>query len=110
MTSINTNVGALVALQNLGVTQSQLDATQNRISTGLKVTGPADDASDFSIAQGIRSDLKAFDAVQQSLSAGTGIIQTAIAGATSVSNLLNSIKSKAIEAANPANTAAQQSI
>ena len=110
MTSINTNVGALVALQNLTVTQSQLDVHQNRISTGLKVTGPKDDASDFSIAQGIRSDLKAFDAVQQSLSAGTGIIQTAIAGATSVSNLIASIKAKAVEASNPANTAGQQSI
>jgi flagellin len=110
MTSINTNIGALVALQNLTLTQSQMDSTQNRISTGLKVTGPKDDASDFSIAQGIRSDLKAFDAVQQSLSAGEGIIQTAIAGATSVSNLMAEIKSKAIEASNPSNTAAQQSI
>jgi flagellin len=110
MASINTNVGSMVALADLSATQSNLNATQNRISTGLKVTGPQDNASDFSIAQGIRSDLKAFDAVQQSLSSGTGIIQTAIAGATSVSNLLNTIKSKAIEAANPANTATQQSI
>src|SRR5258708_38841407 len=108
MTSINTNVGALVALQNLTVTQSSLDATQNRISTGLKVTGPKDDASDFSIPQGIRSDLKAFDAVQQSLSAGHGIIQTAMAGATPLSNLLAAIKAKAIHAANPSNTAHHQ--
>ena len=86
MTSINTNVGSMVALADLSRTQTDLNMTQNRISTGLKVTGPQDNASDFSIAQGIRSDLKAFDAVQQSLSAGTGIIQTAIAGATSVSN------------------------
>src|SRR5579883_1591705 len=110
MTSINTNVGAQVALADLSSTQYSLNVTQNRISTGLKVTGPQDNASDFSIAQGIRSDLKAFDAVRQSLSAGTGIVQTAIAGATSVSNLLNTIKSKAIEASNPANTATQQSI
>ncbi len=110
MTSINTNVGAMVALMNLDATQTGLNTTQARISTGLKVTGPQDNASDFSIAQGIRSDLKAFDAVQQSLSSGQGIIQTAIAGATSVSNLLNTIKAKAIEASNPANTATQQSI
>jgi flagellin len=110
MTSVNTNVGAMVALSDMNMTQSSLNTVQNRISTGLKVTGAQDDASDFSIAQGIRSDLKAFDAVQQSLSSGTGIIQTAIAGATSVSNLLNTIKSKAIEASNPANTAQQQSI
>jgi len=110
MASINTNVGAMVALANLDTTQSSLNTTQDRISTGYKVNGPQDNASDFSIAQGIRSDLKAFDAVQQSISAGQGIIQTAIAGATSVSNLLNTIKSKVIEASNPANTATQQSI
>src|SRR4051812_32249394 len=110
MTSINTNIGALVALQNLSLTQTQLDHTQDRISTGLKVVGPKDDAADFSIAQGIRADLKAFDAVQQSLSAGRGVISTAIAGATNVSNLLATIRQKCIEASNPANTANQQSI
>jgi flagellin len=110
MTSINTNISALVALQNLSVTQTSLDTTENNISTGLRVNNPKDDASDFSIAQGIRGNLQAFTAVQNSLSAGTGIIQTAISGATSVSNLLSQIKSKAIEASNPSNTTAQQSI
>jgi flagellin len=76
----------------------------------LKITGPKDDASVFSIAQGLRADIKAFDAVQQSLSSGSGIVAAAIAGATSVSDLLADIKAKAIAASNPANTASQQSI
>jgi flagellin len=110
MTSINTNVGAMVALQNLSLSNTELDKTQNRVSTGLKVIGASDDASDFAIAQGLRADLKTFDAVQQSLSSGTGIVAVAIAGATSISNMMADIKKKAIEAANPANTATQQSI
>jgi flagellin len=110
MTSINTNVGALVALRNLSVTNSGLEKTQDRVSTGLRVVGPKDDASNFSIAQGIRADIKSFEAVQQSLASGRGIVSVAIAGATSVSNLLADIKKKAIEASNPANTANQQSI
>src|SRR4051794_31811859 len=110
MTSVNTNVGAMIALQNLSLTQTQMNTTQDRISTGYKVVGAKDDASDFAIAQGLRSDLKAFDAVQQSLSSGQGILSTAIAGATSVSNLMAEVKRKAIEASNPANTATQQSI
>jgi flagellin len=110
MTSINTNIGALVALRNLSKTNTGLDRTQDRVSTGLKVTGPKDDASVFSIAQGLRADIKAFDAVQQSLSSGSGIVAAAIAGATSVSDLLADIKAKAIAASNPANTASQQSI
>ena len=70
MSSINTNIGALVALRNLNTTNAALDRTQDRVSTGLRVTGPKEDGSTFSIAQGLRGDLKAFDAVQQSLSSG----------------------------------------
>jgi flagellin len=110
MTSVNTNVGAMIALQNLSLTQSQMNQVQDRVSTGYKVVGPKDDASTFAIAQGLRADIKSFDAVQQSLSSGTGILSAAIAGTTSVSNLLGDMKKKAIEASNPANTSVQQSI
>ena len=110
MTSINTNIGALVALRNLSSTSYSLDVTQNRVSTGLRVTSPKEDASNFSIAQGLRADLKAFDAVQQGLASGRGIVTAAIAGAAAVSDLLGDIKKKAIEASNPANTSNQQSI
>jgi len=110
MTSVNTNVGALIALANLNQSQFELNRTNNRISTGLKVTGARDDASIFAIAQGLRADVKAFDAVQQNLSSGNGILSTAIAGTNSVSNLLADIKKKAIEASNPANSANQQSV
>ena len=110
MTSVNTNVGAQVALFNLQTTQFNLNTTQNRISTGLKVTGAVDDAATFAIAQGLRTNLTAFNAVQQSLSSATGILSVAIAGATSVSNLLAQINTTAISASNPSNTASQQSI
>ena len=110
MSSINTNIGALVALRNLNTTNSALDRTQDRVSTGLRVTSPKEDGSTFSIAQGLRGDLKAFDAVQQSLSSGRGVVAAAIAGATAVSDLLADIKKKVIEASNPANTSTQQSI
>src|SRR3954452_5892078 len=110
MTSVNTNIGAMVALKNLAATAYSLDKTQDRVSTGLKIVAAKDDASNFAIAQGLRADLKAFDAVQQSLSSGTGILAAAIAGTTSVSDLLANIKKKAIESSNPANTTTQQSI
>jgi flagellin len=110
MTSINTNVGALIALRNLNLTNVELEKVQDRVSTGFKVIGPKDDASNFSIAQGLRADLKAFDAVQQSLSAGRGVVAAAIAGAENLSNLLAEMKQKVIQAANPANTSNQQSI
>src|SRR3546814_20169164 len=65
--SINTNVGSFVALRNLNSINRKLDVTQNRVSTGLTVAGALDAASHFSIAQGIRGELKAIGAVTQGL-------------------------------------------
>jgi len=110
MSSINTNGGALLGVRNLSQTNQALDRTTNRISTGKNVSGPQTDASTFSIAQGLAGDLKAFDAVQQSLSSGTGINAAAIAGATQVSDILADLKAKAIAASNPSNTPEQQAI
>jgi flagellin len=108
--SINTNIGALVALRNLNATNSELNKVQNRVSTGFKVIGAKDNASTFAIAQGIRGDIKATQAVQQGLSQGKGIASVAISGATAVSNILIDIKSKIVEGLNPANTSDQQAI
>ncbi len=108
--SINTNIGALVALRNLNATNTELNKVQDRVSTGLRVIGAKDNASTFAIAQGIRGDIKATSAVQQGLSQGKGIASVAISGATAVSNILTDIKAKVIEGLNPANTSDQQAI
>jgi flagellin len=110
MTSVNTNVGAQVALSGLNTVQYNLGVTQNRISTGLRITSPIDDAADFALAHGLRSHLSACTAVPNSLSSATGILSVSIAGATSVSNLLATIQATAIQASNPSNTTSQQSI
>eukprot|EP01035_Chromulina_nebulosa_P035409 gene35409-biopygen23147 len=57
--SVHTNQSALVALQNLNKTNDQLASAQNRISTGLKVQGPKDNASVWGIAQSQRADIGA---------------------------------------------------
>ena len=108
--SINTNIGAMVALRNLNTTSSELKSVQDRVSSGLRVIGAKDNASTFAIAQGIRGDIKANGAVQQGLSQGKGIASVAMSGATAVSNILIDIKAKIIEGLNPANTTAQQAI
>ncbi len=107
MSSINTNSGALLALRNLSATNNQVDRSLGQAATGKAVT-PVTDASTFSLADNLGSDLRAFDAVQQGLSSATGINSAAIAGATTVSDLLGTLKEKAIAAANPANTPEQQ--
>jgi len=108
--SINTNVGAFVALQSLNSINSRLDVTQNRVSTGLKVNNAVDDASSFSIAQGIRGNLKAFEAVSQGLANGRGVATVALAGATAISDLLGDIQKKITEGQNAGNSTEQQAI
>ena len=108
--SINTNAGSFVALRNLNSINRKLDITQNRVSTGLKVSGALDDASNFSIAQGIRGELKAIGAVTQGLNNAKGIGKVAIAGTTAVSDLLQNIRQKLTELSNEGITTAQRTI
>ena len=54
--SINTNVGAMIALQNLNVTNNQLATSQNRINTGLKIASASDNGAIWAIAQGQRAE------------------------------------------------------
>src|SRR3546814_11527771 len=108
--SILTNPEALVALRNLERTNRSLAITQSRVSTGLKVTGAIDDASNFAITQGIRGDVKALGAVVQGLNNAKGIAKVAIAGATSVSDLLQTIRQKLTELSNEGITTTQREI
>ena len=108
--SVLTNVGAFVALRNLNSTNAKLDQVQNRVSTGLKVAGALDDASNFSIAQGIRGELKAIGAVTQGLNNAKGVGKVAIAGATGVSNLLTDIRAKLTSLGNEGITTQQRTI
>lgn len=101
--SVNTNQGALVALQNLNKTNQQLNVVQGRINTGLKVAGAKDDASVFAIAQKQRAELGGLSAVKSSLDRATGALDVAIAGAEAISDLLIQLKEKAVAAKDAGN-------
>lgn len=96
--SVNTNGGALVALQNLTSIGSNLDTTQSRISTGLKVASAKDDGGVFAIAQGLRADVRSYGAVQNSISRGISTVDTALAAGEAIGDLLSELKEKALAA------------
>jgi flagellin len=110
MNSIVTNASSFVALRNLNNINAAMQTTQNRVSTGLRISDSADDSSNFAIAQGIRTELKALSAVSQGLNNTKGIGKVALAGTTGVSNLLGDIRAKMTELANEGITAAQRTI
>ncbi|GHF29561.1 flagellin FljK [Kordiimonas sediminis] len=97
--SVNTNAGALVALQNLNKTNSMLETTQSRINTGLKVASSKDNAATFAIAQKLRSQVSGLGAVQSSLDRSLSSLDVGIAAAEAVSDLLIEMKGKAVAAA-----------
>ena len=92
--SVNTNVGAMLALSSLRTTQSFLDAASKQVQTGYRVADASDDASTFSVAQGIRGNLQAFQAVQGSLANGVGLGTVTQAALTNVSNLIGNLQAK----------------
>jgi flagellin len=99
MNSVNTNMGALVALQNLNATNSELAKTQGRINTGLKVASAKDNGAIWAIAQNQRATSTALDSVKESLQRGISTVDVAIAAGASVSDLLVQMKAKALAAA-----------
>jgi flagellin len=98
MASINTNYGAMTAMTALRATDSRIEATSKQLETGFKVADALDDASVFSVAQGIRSNFKAHAAVQSSLQQGLGLIDVSVAALNSVLQLADNLRSTLIKA------------
>jgi flagellin len=88
----------MVALQNLTKTNQDLAMAQTAINTGLKVAGPKDNGAIFAIAQGMRADVMAYNAVTNSLNRAISAVDTAVAAGQAISDLLTEMKEKAISA------------
>jgi flagellin len=97
MTSVNTNVGALLAQKFLRSTASDLVTTQNRVSSGLRVSTVTDDASSFAVASGIRGDIKAYVAVAAALQGSQVAATVAISAGETISNRVGDIKAKLVQ-------------
>ncbi|WP_297802842.1 flagellin [uncultured Brevundimonas sp.] len=94
--SINTNRGALIALQNLNATNRSLETTQNRVNTGMKVATAKDNGAIFAIATSQRAEMGAQDAVRQSIQRGQSILDVGLAAGETVIEALTELKSLAV--------------
>jgi len=106
MASINTNYGAAIALQNLNKTNAQLEMTQNRVNTGMKVSSAKDSGAIYSIATGQRANMGAMESVRASLQRGQSIVDVALASGDTVTAALEEMKGLAVSLA--ASTGAAQ--
>ncbi len=109
--SVNTNAGAMTALQYLNQTQGQLSRTQNAINSGLKVASAKDDGAIYAIAQNQRGAIAGFQSVISSLNNGSSAIEVALSAGQSISDLMIQLKQKALSAADPSlDTASRQAL
>ena len=97
--SINTNVSAMLALQNLNASQAELRSAEQRISTGLKVATAKDNGAIFAIATTQRASSRALDAVRESLQRSQSVVDVSAASGEIISDLLIQMKEKALAAA-----------
>ncbi|WP_373413399.1 flagellin [Ensifer aridi] len=98
MTSILTNIAAMSALQTLRSIGTNMETTQGRVSSGLRVGEASDNAAYWSIATTMRSDNLALSAVQDALGLGAAKVDTAYAAMESAIEVVKEIKKKVVAA------------
>ncbi len=101
MSSINTNLSAMTALQSLKATQTAMNKNQNQISTGLRVGEASHNASYWSISTQMKSDNGALGAVKDSIKQSKAMINTFTAAMDKSLTYLNKMKEGLVAASQP---------
>ncbi len=101
---INTNVAALNAHRNMINTDNKLSSSLERLSTGLRINKAADDASGMLIADALKAQHLGIGQAIRNANDGISIVQTADGALQESINIINTIKTKAIQAASDGQT------
>jgi flagellin len=108
---INTNIAAMNAHRNSTQTNLALDKSLQALSSGLRINTAADDASGLSIANQLRSQSTGLGQAIANANDGVGVMQTADGALDEYENILNTVRTKAIQAASDGqNTDSRQAI
>jgi flagellin len=101
---INTNVASLSAHKNMIATDNMLSESLERLSTGLRINKAADDASGMSIADSLKAQHLGIGQAIRNANDGISIVQTADGALQESINIINTVKTKAIQAASDGQT------
>ncbi len=99
MTRINTNVSSLVAMSDLGKSNSSLETSLQRLSSGLRINTAKDDPSGLIISELLRSEMTSIRTAVDNTNRASNVISTAEGALNEVSSLLNDIRDLVVEAA-----------
>ncbi len=92
LNSVNSNTGAMIALESLDQTNAQLSAAQKAVSTGYRVADATDDGAAYAVAQTVRSTVGALTSANQQLGNVQGLLSTTESGLNDVSNTMASMR------------------
>lgn len=92
LNSVNTNTGAMIALESLDSTNTSLNAVQKQVSTGYRVADATDDGAAYAVAQSVRSTVGALTSANQQLGTVQGLLSTTQSGLNDISNTMASMR------------------
>jgi len=107
---INTNITSLIAQNNLTKTGDSLQATIQRLSSGLRVNNAADDASGFAIANRMDAQIRGMAVATRNANDAISFSQTSSGALSQISNNLQRMRELAVQAANGSNSASDTSL
>lgn len=100
MTRINTNISSLIAQQRLNRSGLDLQTRLERLSTGLRINRGRDDPAGLIISERLSTDISSISQAIKNGERASAVIATTEGSLTEITDLLNSIKALAVEAAN----------
>ncbi|MFE4468243.1 flagellin [Leifsonia sp. NPDC056824] len=106
--TINTNLSALSVTNSLNSNQAALQSSMNKLSTGSQLNTAADNPAGLAISQGLQAQIGGLNQAGQNTASGINLIQTASGALSQVSNILQTINSLAVQAANDTNNVASR--
>jgi flagellin len=98
--SVNTNIAALNAYRNLSSTQSSLNSSLEKLSSGLRINRAADDAAGLSISEGLRAQISGTQQAVRNAQDGISVVQTAEGALTETHSILQRMRTLSVQAAN----------
>ncbi|AGF79644.1 flagellin/flagellar hook associated protein [Desulfocapsa sulfexigens DSM 10523] len=107
--TINTNVASLNAQRNLGNSQSALNKSMQRLSSGLRINSAKDDAAGLAISDRMTSQIRGLNQAARNANDGISLAQTAEGALQESTNILQRIRELAVQSANDTNTESDRS-
>jgi len=106
--TINTNVASINAQRNLTQSQSALNQSLQRLSTGLRINSAKDDAAGLAISERFTTQIRGLNQAARNANDGISLAQTTESALSEVSNNLQRIRELAIQSANATNSASDR--